>query len=93
MLFRSSVMANIIPKDTHNLVAAFMEGRLDESRRLQLGTLDLIKALFIETSPVPIKTAMNLLGMNVGECRMPLINMEEKNLSYLKKALTAYGLL
>ncbi len=88
-----SVMANIIPRDTHDLVAHFMNGNIEESRRLQLKALDLIKALFIETSPIPIKAAMNLLGMDVGKCRMPLVDMEEKNLEILRNALKSYGLL
>ncbi len=88
-----SVMANIIPKDTHDLVAKFLEGDIAGSRKLQLGTLDLIKALFIEVSPIPIKAAMNLLNMNVGKCRMPLVDMSDNNLEVLKKALANYGLL
>ncbi|HEX9062470.1 MAG TPA: 4-hydroxy-tetrahydrodipicolinate synthase, partial [Clostridia bacterium] len=73
-----SVMANIIPKDTHDLVAKFMAGDIEGSRKIQLRTLELIKALFIEVSPVPVKTAMNLMGMNVGKCRMPLVDMSDK---------------
>lgn len=88
-----SVMANIIPKDTHDLVAKFLEGDVVGSRNLQLGTLELIRALFIEVSPIPIKAAMNLMGINVGKCRMPLVDMSDSNLEVLKKALVNYGLL
>lgn len=88
-----SVMANIIPKDTHDLVAKFLEGDIIGSRKLQLGTLELIRALFIEVSPIPIKAAMNLMGINVGKCRMPLVDMSDSNLDILKKALANYGLL
>jgi 4-hydroxy-tetrahydrodipicolinate synthase len=88
-----SVMANIIPKDTHDIVAKFLAGDIEESRRLQLQTLDLIKALFIEVSPIPIKAAMNMLGMNVGSCRLPLVDMTDKNLQILKNELVKYGLL
>ncbi len=88
-----SVMANIIPKDTHDLVAKFLEGDIIGSRKLQLGTLELIRALFIEVSPIPIKAAMNLMGINVGKCRMPLVEMSDSNLDILKKALANYGLL
>lgn len=88
-----SVMANIIPKDTHDMVAKYLSGDAEGSRKLQLKTLDLIKALFIEVSPVPIKTAMNLLGMDVGSCRLPLVDMSDKNLEILKKELKNYGLL
>jgi 4-hydroxy-tetrahydrodipicolinate synthase len=88
-----SVMANIIPKDTHDIVAKFLAGDVDGSRQLQLKTLDLVKALFIEVSPIPIKAAMNLLGMNVGNCRLPLVDMTDKNFEVLKNELKKYGLL
>ncbi len=88
-----SVMANIIPKDTHDMVAKYLAGDVEASRKLQLKTLDLIKALFIEVSPIPIKAAMNLMGMNVGSCRLPLIDMSEKNLDILRNELKKYGLL
>jgi 4-hydroxy-tetrahydrodipicolinate synthase len=88
-----SVMANIIPKDTHDIVAKFMAGDFEGSRRLQLQVLNLVKALFIEVSPIPIKAAMNLLGMDVGSCRLPLVEMESKNLEILRNELIKYGLL
>jgi len=88
-----SVMANIIPKDTHEIVAKYLAGDIEGSRKLQLKTLDLIKALFIEVSPIPIKAAMNLLGMNVGSCRLPLVDMSDNNLEILKKELKNYGLI
>ena len=88
-----SVMANIIPKDTHDIVAKYLEGDVAGSRELQLKVLDLIKALFVEVSPIPIKAAMNLMGMNVGKCRMPLVDISEKNLEILKKAMRNYGLI
>lgn len=88
-----SVMANIIPKDTHDIVAKFLAGDIEGSRKLQLQTLDLIRALFIEVSPIPIKAAMNLLGMNVGSCRLPLVDMTDKNFEFLKNELKKYGLL
>lgn len=88
-----SVMANVIPHDTHDLCAKFFAGDVEGSRELQLKTLDLIKALFIEPNPVPVKTAMNMLGMNVGGCRLPLVDMEPQNITLLNKALKTYGLL
>lgn len=88
-----SVMANIIPKETHNLVASFLDGDIAESRRIQLKYLDLVKALFVEVSPIPVKAAMNLMGMNVGNCRLPLVEMTEKNFNYLKDTLKKYGLI
>jgi 4-hydroxy-tetrahydrodipicolinate synthase len=88
-----SVMANILPKETHDLVATFLAGDIETSRKIQLKLLNLIKALFVEVSPIPVKAAMNLMGMNVGECRLPLTGMSEKNLNYLKDTLKQYGLI
>jgi 4-hydroxy-tetrahydrodipicolinate synthase len=88
-----SVMANIIPRDTHEMVSSYLEGKVKKSLDLQLKTLDLIHALFIESNPVPTKTAMNLLNMNVGKCRLPLTEMELPNIEVLKHAMKEYGLL
>lgn len=88
-----SVMANIIPHDTHELVARFMARDLEGSLELQLKVLDLVHALFIEASPSPIKEAMNMLGLEVGKCRLPIVEMEEENKEILKKALIEYGIL
>ena len=87
-----SVMANIIPKDTHNIVMKYINGDIAGSRKLQLATLNLIKALFSDVSPMPIKAAMNQLGMNVGKCRLPLIELSDKNLEYLKTEMKNYGI-
>ncbi|HGM3507240.1 TPA: 4-hydroxy-tetrahydrodipicolinate synthase [Clostridioides difficile] len=86
-----SVLANICPKETHNLVAKFFEGDIEGSKKLQLDMDALIAALFIEVNPVPVKTAMNILGFNVGDLRLPLAEMEEANLSVLKDELTNFG--
>ena len=88
-----SVMANIIPKDTHDMTKKFLNGDIEGSRKIQLKTLNLIKALFIEVNPIPIKAALNLMGMDVGKCRMPLVDISEKNLEILKKEMQNYGLL
>jgi 4-hydroxy-tetrahydrodipicolinate synthase len=88
-----SVLANIIPTDMHRMVQSFMEGNLEESRKLQIDTVELFKALFCETSPIPVKAAMNLMGMNVGRCRMPLVDISEQGMSMLKKAMKGYGLI
>ena len=87
-----SVVANILPEETHNICEYYFNGEVEKSRRLQLDMLDLINKLFIEVNPVPIKTAMNLLGYNAGNLRMPLTDMDEGNLEKLKKALTDFGL-
>jgi 4-hydroxy-tetrahydrodipicolinate synthase len=88
-----SVMANIIPKDTHDMVMKFLEGDIAGSRKLQFDLFNLIKGLFIEVNPIPVKAAMNLMGMNVGKCRLPLVDMSDKNLEILKKAMKEYGLI
>ena len=86
-----SVVANILPKETHDITARFFEGDIKGARELQLKMYDLIKALFIEVNPIPVKTAMNILGFDVGELRMPLCEMEEKNEAVLRAELEKFG--
>lgn len=88
-----SVMANIIPKDTHDMVCNYLEGNIEEARKLQLKYADLIKVLFMDVSPMPLKAAMNLMGMNVGKCRLPLVDLEEEKLSKIKNVLMKYNLI
>lgn len=88
-----SVMANIIPADTHKIVASFLQGDLETSRNLQIKTVNLVEALFCEVNPIPVKAAMNEMGMNVGECRMPLVEISAKGRETLRKALSEYGLI
>ena len=88
-----STTANLIPADFHQMVANYLAGDIEKARKIQLRALNLIKALFIEVSPIPIKAALNLLGMNVGICRMPLVEMSEKNLAILEQEMKNYGLL
>jgi len=87
-----SVVANILPKDTHNMCEKFLNGDFKGALELQLNMIQLIKALFIETNPIPVKTAMNLMGMNVGFLRLPLVDMSPKNLEVLKKEMINYGI-
>jgi len=88
-----SVVANIVPKDTSSMVNAFLDGNIKEAQQLHYKLLPLTKAMFIETNPIPIKTAMGLLGLCSPELRLPLCPMEESNLTKLNKALKNYGLL
>ncbi|APM40443.1 4-hydroxy-tetrahydrodipicolinate synthase [Clostridium kluyveri] len=88
-----SVLANIIPKDMHNMCKLFLEGKTEEALKIQLDSFALNKAMFIETNPIPVKTAMNILGMNVGKLRLPLCDMSQANLEVLKTELKNYGLL
>ena len=88
-----SVVANIAPKDTHDIVRSYLDGDVKKSRDLQLKMKAMIDSLFCETNPIPVKTAMNLMGLDVGQLRLPLMDMEEKNLVRLTRELQAYGLL
>ena len=74
-----SVSANILPEIVHNMVMAFLNKDTDKARELQFKYNDLVNAFFIEVNPVPVKEAMNFLGYGVGECRLPLGEMSEKN--------------
>lgn len=86
-----SVVANILPEETHNICDYYLNGEIDKSLTLQLEMLELINNLFIEVNPIPVKTAMNVLGYDVGGLKLPLCEMEEKNLEILKKSLKDYG--
>ncbi|MDF2548477.1 MAG: 4-hydroxy-tetrahydrodipicolinate synthase [Anaerosolibacter sp.] len=88
-----SVVANVAPKDTHNMVQKFLDGDVKGACALQLQMKALIDALFIEVNPIPVKTAMNLMGFEMGELRLPLTEMTEGNLSILTARMTEYGLL
>lgn len=87
-----SVVANIAPRVMHNMVTSFLEGDIKHAMKLQLSIKPLNDALFCEVNPIPVKTAMNLLGYNVGNLRLPLVDMSEKNLERLKQELLNYGL-
>lgn len=88
-----SVLANIAPKETHDMVELFMKGDTKGSLDLQLKYLDLIHSLFCEVNPIPIKTAMNDMGFNMGGLRLPLYEMDPKNHDRLKESLKKVGLL
>ncbi len=88
-----SVLANVAPKDTHDMVMKYLEGDVAGSRALQLKALPLIHELFNEVNPIPVKAAMNLMGKNVGPLRLPLTEIEPAHAEKLAKALKDYGLL
>jgi 4-hydroxy-tetrahydrodipicolinate synthase len=88
-----SVVNNIAPRDVADMAAKFKKGDLEGARKLHYKLLPLIKAVFIETNPIPVKTAMSLMGMIEPDLRLPLCPMSEANLEKLKKALKDYGLL
>ncbi len=87
-----SVLANVAPKETHELCASYLRGDVETAKELQLKYLELVDCLFIEVNPIPVKTALNLMGMNVGHLRMPLCDMEETNLLKLKQAMIDAGI-
>lgn len=85
-----SVLANVVPNDTHVMVKSFLEGNIETSRKLQLKSIKLINALFSEVNPIPVKEAVRQLGFDVGKCRMPLIDMDEKGQINISEALQEY---
>jgi len=88
-----SVVANILPKETHDLVSSYLRGDIERAKELHYKLFDLCKAMFIETNPLPIKTAMARLGMIEKEWRLPLGAMEKENEEKLERALSSYGLI
>lgn len=88
-----SVAANLVPHDVAAMVKAFQAGRLDEARRWHERLLPLTRALFLETNPIPVKTAMGMLGWIAPELRLPLCGMSEPNEQRLRQAMETYGLL
>ena len=88
-----SVLSNIAPKQTHDICAKFFEGDVEGSRKIQLDAIELIDALFCEVNPIPVKKALNLMGLNAGILRRPLTEMEEPNAKRLEKAMKEFGLL
>ena len=88
-----SVTSNIIPNDTHTLVKKYLDGDVKGALDLQLKAIELCNALFCEVNPIPVKKAVELLGLCDGYMRMPLSEMELQNAELLKKAMTEYGVL
>lgn len=88
-----SVLANICPRETHEICQAYFDGDTEKSDNLQLEYLDLIEALFFDVNPIPIKQAMRAMGLDVGPCRLPLCNMDPTNAERLYRTLKHHGLL
>lgn len=88
-----SVLSNIAPRQTHQICQEFMSGNVKESCRLQLEAIPLIKALFCEVNPIPVKAAFKIMGKSTGPLRMPLTEMEPENQEILRAAMKAYGLI
>ena len=87
-----SVTSNIIPKENHDMVMNFLNGNVNEAIKAQVKYIDLTRAMFIETNPVPIKEAMNIMGFDVGECRSPLGPLSDKNKELVKQVIKKYEL-
>lgn len=87
-----SVLSNVAPKETHDIVQLFMDGKVKESCELQLKAIPLVDALFSEVNPIPVKAALNLMGKNVGPLRGPLTVMEEVNQQKLAQAMRDFGI-
>lgn len=88
-----SVLSNIVPKYTHDMVMSYLNGDTKKAAEMQINCLGLVKALFSEVNPIPIKAALNMMGLNAGGYRAPLVEMEEENRAVLEKAMKEFGIL
>lgn len=88
-----SVLANVAPRYTHDMVASYLNGDTKTATKMQLDALHLINMLFCETNPIPVKAAVGLMGYNTGSCKMPLCEMDENNFENLKKAMEDFGII
>lgn len=87
-----SVLANVMPKETHDMVMSYLNGDTKGALAEQLRLMNLINNLFIEVNPIPVKEAMNLMGMNVGGFRLPLCEMEDEHREILRESMVKVGL-
>lgn len=87
-----SVVANIIPQDVHDMCELYFEGKTKEAAAMQLKMMDLVEKMFIEVNPIPVKNAMNMMGFDVGDLKLPLVDLEEANAKKVRKSLLDYGL-
>lgn len=88
-----SVLSNVAPKQTHDICQMYFDGNVDGSRDLQLKAIPLIDGLFCEVNPIPVKKAMNLMGLEAGPLRRPLTEMEDAHAAVMKKAMEDFGIL
>ncbi len=88
-----SVVSNVAPRYMHDMCYKYFEGNAAEASKMQLNAIDLVEALFCETNPIPVKHAMNLMNMNVGPLRKPLVSMSTAHLERLRNSLKQFGLL
>ncbi len=88
-----SVLSHVIPKETHMMTQYCLDNNFAEATKLQIDYLDLINNLFIEVNPIPVKEAMNMMGVNVGKCRLPLVEMTDEHKAALRASLEKHGLI
>ena len=85
-----SVLANIMPRQTHDMCRLFLEGKLEESRKMQLYLLDIMEALFWDVNPIPVKAALSIMGMCMDSCRLPLTPMKAGEKAKLEAVMKRY---
>lgn len=88
-----SVLSNIAPKISSKMVHNYLDGNIEEARKVQLNSIPLAKALFSEVNPIPVKEALNIMGYDFGEPRLPLTKMTDKNRNVLKNEMEKFGLI
>ncbi len=88
-----SVLSNVAPKYTHEMVQNFFDGKIKEATEMQLKAIDLVGSLFCEVNPIPVKEALNMMGYNYGTPRLPLVKLSEKGSERLNKSLKDFGLI
>ena len=86
-------MSNVLPKETHEMAQYCLDNNVAKAAELQIKYLDLANNLFIDVNPIPVKEAMNLMGMKAGECRLPLIKMEQSKIDILAASMKKAGLI
>lgn len=88
-----SVISNVAPTETHNICQLYFDGKVAESAKEQLRAIPMCDALFCEVNPIPVKAALNMMGLNAGPLRLPLTEMEDAHKEVLRKAMEEYGIL
>lgn len=88
-----SVLSNICPQETHDIVQKYLDGDKEASKAMMDKYMKLAKAMFVDVNPIPVKEAVSLIGFNAGPCRLPLIEMDDKNKAYVKETMAEYGLI
>lgn len=88
-----SVLSNICPQETHNMVQAYLDGDANKCTEMMAHYLELANAMFVEVNPIPVKAACNMMGWAAGPCKMPLCEMTEEHTAYVKSVMQKYGLI